>query len=200
MREAVRSTAFPSLYTACLTCSFALFVPFVHLVPYAIDHGVSPSAAPLLFGGIGLGSTAGRFLLGGVPDRVGRPQALITMFGGMAFAFALWAFCTTLWALLVFATVYGLFYGGFIALLPTLVMDYFGGRHVSGIFGVRYTSVAVGSLVGPSAAGFAFDLGHSYLVPIVASVCVNPVAAAIVAATSNQSIARSAMAGERGRV
>jgi hypothetical protein len=53
------------------------------------------------------------------------------------------------------------------------VMDYFGGRNVSGIIGILYTSVAFGTLIGPSAAGFAFDLGHSYTVPILASAGAN---------------------------
>ena len=36
-----RSRRFISLYAACLICSFGVFVPFVHLVPYALDHGVA---------------------------------------------------------------------------------------------------------------------------------------------------------------
>ena len=51
-----------------------------------------------------------------------------------------------------------MFYGGWVAVLPAVVMDYFGGRNVSGIIGILYTSVAFGTLIGPSAAGFAFDL------------------------------------------
>ncbi len=60
-------------------------------------------------------------------------------------------------------------------------MDYFGGRNVSSIIGVLYTSVAFGTLIGPSAAGFAFDLTHSYALPIMASAGTNIVAAVIVA-------------------
>jgi hypothetical protein len=52
---------------------------------------------------------------------------------------------------------------------PAVVMDYFGGRNVSGIIGILYTSVAFGTLIGPSAAGFAFDLTRSYTLPILAS-------------------------------
>src|SRR5229473_1526353 len=43
--EAIGSRRFVGLYAACLTCSFGLFVPFVHLVPYARDHGVPPASA-----------------------------------------------------------------------------------------------------------------------------------------------------------
>ncbi len=86
MSEAIRSRRFIGLYAACLICSFGLFVPFVHLVPYALDHGVPQSSAVLLLGAIGVGSTAGRFLLGGLADRMGRQLALLAMFLGMALA------------------------------------------------------------------------------------------------------------------
>src|ERR1700723_853096 len=69
--DAIRSSRFIRLYVACLICSFGVFVPFVHLVPYARDHGVAPASAVLLLGVIGVGSTAGRFFLGGPADRIG---------------------------------------------------------------------------------------------------------------------------------
>jgi MFS family permease len=190
--EAVRSRPFAGLYAACLICSFAAFVPFVHLVPYATDHGVPQSFAVLLLSVIGVGSTAGRFFLGGLADRMGRRLGLLAMFVGMALTMLIWAFSTGLWTLAVFAFTYGVVYGGWVALLPALVMDYFGGRNVSGIIGVLYTSVAFGTLIGPSAAGFAFDLGRSYTLPILASVCANLIAAGIVAATTKAPLALTA--------
>lgn len=182
--EAIRSRRFISLYAACLICSFGVFVPFVHLVPYAKDHGVAASSAVLLLGVIGVGSTAGRFLLGGLADRIGRRLSLLLMFTGMALALAVWMISTNIWSLAAFAFIYGVFYGGWVAVLPAVVMDYFGGRNVSGIIGILYTSVAFGTLIGPSAAGFAFDLSHSYTLPILASAGANIVAAVIVAVTS----------------
>ncbi len=192
MREAIRSRRFISLYAACLICSFGVFVPFVHLVPYARDHGVAPASAVLLLGVIGVGSTAGRFFLGGLADRMGRQ--LFTAadvcrhgvrtgdLGGLDRSSGRW---------LRFAFVYGVFYGGWVAVLPAVVMDYFGGRNVSGLIGILYTSVAFGTLIGPSAAGFAFDLSHSYTVPILVSAGVNIVAAVIVAATSKTAASAS---------
>lgn len=193
--EAIRSPRFIALYAACLLCSFGVFVPFVHLVPYAVDHGTPLSSAVLLLGVIGFGSTAGRFFLGGLADRLGRQASLLAMFAGMAVAMAIWAISTELWHLVAFAFAYGVFYGGWVALLPAVVMDDFGGRNVSGIIGVLYTSVAFGTLTGPSAAGFAFDFSHSYMLPIIASVCANVVAAGIVAGTSKVRLRRTHPAG-----
>jgi OFA family oxalate/formate antiporter-like MFS transporter len=141
VREAVGSRQFVSLYAACLICSFGAFIPFVHLVPYALDHGVAQSSAVLLLGVIGLGSTAGRFLLGSLADRMGRRSSLLAMFVGMGLALAVWALSTSLWMLVAFAFAYGLFYGGWVAVLPAVVMDYFGGRNVGGIIGILYTEL-----------------------------------------------------------
>ena len=184
--DAIRSRRFIGLYAACLICSFGLFVPFVHLVPYALDHGIAAPSAVLLLGAIGIGSTAGRFFLGSLADRMGRQRAVLVMFLGMALALVVWALSTGVWGLAAFAFAYGVFYGGFVAVLPALVMDYFGGRNVSGIIGALYTSVAFGTLIGPSAAGFAFDISHSYTLPILASIAANVAAAGIVATLSRR--------------
>ncbi len=187
VRDAVTSRQFVGLYASCLLCSFAVFVPFAHLVPYALDHGVTRSASAVLMAMIGVGSTGGRFFLGGLADRMGRSNALLLTFLGMALTLGFWAFATGFCSLVVFAAAYGIVYGGWVALLPATVMDYFGGRNVSGIIGILYTSVAFGTLIGPSAAGFVFDLIHSYTLPLLAGACANVIAAAIMAASSKPS-------------
>lgn len=192
VRQAIRSPQFAFLYVACLISSFGVFVPFVHLVPYALDHQVDPSLAVLLIGAIGIGSTVARFCLGSIADRMGRQSFLLAMFVGMAAALAVWAAATGFWPLAAFAFLFGLFYGGWVAILPAVVMDHFGGRNVSAILGILYTSAAIGTLVGPSAAGFMFDLSGSYLLPILATAIANLVAAGIAALAARPSVASAA--------
>lgn len=184
--EAIRSRRFIGLYAACLLCSFGVFVPFAHLVPYALDHGVTQPLAVALLAAIGVGSTAGRFFLGGLADSMERRSALLVMISGMTAGMIVWAVSTQFWSLAAFAFIYGVFYGGWVAVLPVVVIDYFGGRNVSGILGILFTSVAFGTLIGPTAAGFAFDVSGSYMLPILASVCANIAAAGVIAATSRE--------------
>ena len=106
------------------------------------------------------------------------------MFIGVALSMVIWEFSVELWALALFALVFGTFYGGFVALLPAVVMDDFGGRNVSGLIGILYTSVAFGTLIGPSLAGFAFDASQSYSLPIFASAITSVLAARIIAGTA----------------
>ncbi|MBT6277808.1 MAG: MFS transporter, partial [Chromatiales bacterium] len=55
LREAIRARPFWLLFTASGCLSFAIFVPFVHLVPYALDHGLTATAGAALIGLVGVG-------------------------------------------------------------------------------------------------------------------------------------------------
>jgi len=79
----------------------------------------------------------------------------------------------------LFAFLFGACYGARVAVLPAVVMDLFAGRNVGVIIRVLYTSVAFGTLIGPSAAGYAFDASRSYTLPILAAVAANLIAGGI---------------------
>jgi len=164
--QAVRSRAFILLYLSLVVIWIGASIPFVHLVPYAEDHGLSHGTAVTIFALVGIGSIAGRFLLGGVADRIGLRPLLAAVFAGVALMQLWWLAATSAWQLAVFAFIFGVCYGGFVALYPALIVDYFGGRNASGIIGVLYTGGAAGSFLGPKLAGDAFDLFGSYTIPI----------------------------------
>jgi len=166
--EALRTRAFWLLYLASSSASMGLFTPFVHLTLYAEDRGIGHSTAVFLFSLIGIGSIGGRFLLGSLADRLGRRASFGAMFLGMGLMMLWWLASSAVWQLAIFALVFGVFYGGFVALAPAITVDYFGNRHASGIIGILYTSVGIGTLAGPSLAGVIFDHLRSYTIPISA--------------------------------
>jgi MFS family permease len=169
LRDALRSRPFLLFYAAGLCASLGLFLPFVHLAPFAEDRGISHATAVSLFTLVGVGSTFGRFLLGGLADRMGRRRSFAGMFLGMALMLVWWLNSWSVWQIAVFALVFGTFYGGFVALAPALIVDYFGERNASGLIGISYTAVALGTLAGAPFAGYAFDFFRSYTIPIAAS-------------------------------
>jgi hypothetical protein len=61
-------------------------------------------------------------------------------------------------------------------------MDYFGSRSVSAILGALYTGAGVAALFGPTLAGYAFDLTHSYFAAILGAVAAQGLAAQLVMA------------------
>jgi MFS family permease len=178
-RAAIRSRPFIILWVSSFVLSFPLFVPFVHLVPYMMDLGYAKTSAVFVTSLIGVGSIAGRFLMGGLADRLGRRESLIGMFVGLALMFGLWLVADSIWLLAVFTLVYGACYGGYVALVPAVTIDYLGGRNAGAIIGTLYTSVAIGTLFGPPLAGYAFDLWGSYRIALYAGLALLLLATAI---------------------
>jgi len=169
IKDAIRSRPFCLLYVGLVFASVGAFVPFVHLVPYAEDHGISHTSAVAIFSVLGIGSTAGRFAIGGLADRIGRGRSLALAFFGLGAMLLWWLAATSVWQLTIFALVFGSCQGGFVALYPALTVDYFGARNASSIIGILYTAGAIGTLAGPKLAGDGFDLFHSYSLPILVS-------------------------------
>lgn len=170
LRAAMRERAFWLQWGAIFACGVGLFIPFVHLAPYARDAGHSETTAVFLVSLIGVGSMIGRFGLAGVADRMPRRVLHAALYAGMAAMLGLWLASSGAVALGVFAVLFGTFYGGFVALQPPLAMDLYGARSVSGIIGVLYTAAGLGLLLGPWLAGVAYDLTRSYTAPIVAGI------------------------------
>jgi MFS family permease len=158
----LRSRPFTQFYAAQAIIAIPVFVPFVHLVPFAEDLGIPRAQAVGALGLIGLGSTAGRFIVGGLADRFGRRQTLVLLFGGIALSYGIWLAAGGIIALACFAVWFGLCYGGYVALSPALLADYFSGPKLSSVIGLQYTAGAFGSLLGPILAGYLYDVSGAY--------------------------------------
>lgn len=181
LRAALRTTPFWLLFASLVLSCIGLFVPMVHLGPYATDAGYTEAQGVALVSLIGVGSLIGRFTVGAPADRLGRLPSLCAMYAGLGLMFLLWTVASAYWVLVVFAVVFGACYGAYVALLPTIVMDLYGPRSVSGIIGCLYTGCGVGTLLGPWLAGVAYDAVGSYQLAMLGGALFSAGAAACVA-------------------
>ncbi len=168
LREAVRTRPFWTIYIGALLMSFGLFVPFVHLAPYAADMGLGEGFGVLLIVLLGVGSTVGRFMFSSITNLLGRRLSFAAMYVGAGVMMVMWSQSTSSVALVIFALLFGAFYGGFVAIAPSLAADYFGGRALGSVIGALYSGVGVGALLGSPAAGYAYDFFGSYAGAILA--------------------------------
>ena len=166
LREALRSPSFKWLYAMCALGAPSMFIPFAHLSAAAHDLGLGDARAVGLVGLIGIGSLCGRFAVGAVADRLGRPWTLVGVQASLGLSMGLWLAAGGYPALAVFAIWMGLSYGGIVSLMPALCMDLYGARAVSSIIGTLYTGAALGNVAGPWLAGRVFDARGSYTVVI----------------------------------
>jgi MFS family permease len=181
LSAALKTQPFWLLYAGLVLTCIGLFVPMVHLGPYAQDAGYTEAQGVTLVSLIGVGSLVGRFTIGGIADRLGRTASLAFMYAGLGVMLLVWWSTSQWWLLAVFAVVFGACYGAYVALLPTIVMDLYGARDVSGIIGCLYTGAGVGTLIGPWLAGAAYDALGAYDVPILAAAALSFLAALSVA-------------------
>jgi len=160
--EAMRSRPFWTIYVGALLLSFGLFAPFVHLVPYARDVGLGEGFGVMLIVLLGAGSTVGRFLFASLTSWLGRRMSFAMMYAGAGVMLVVWSISTSGPALIAFALLFGAFYGGFVAIAPSLAADYFGGRALGSVIGALYSGVGFGALLGSPVAGYAYDFFGSY--------------------------------------
>ena len=163
VREAIRGrTDFRLLYGSGVFFTIALFMPFVFMADYIDTIGGRGSAA-VLVGLIGMTSIAGRLGFGALADRFGLLALYRVSFVGLTLSFPIWVLADSSYSLLVvFASVLGVSYGGFISLSPAIMADRFGTVGLGGLLGALYTAAGIGGLVGPPLLGAIIDRsGHT---------------------------------------
>jgi len=134
----------------------------LHIVPHALDIGVSAARAAGVLSTIGGVSILGRIVMGGIGDRVGIRRALVICFLILIIALSWLQLVKELWALYLFAAIYGFPHGGFFALVSPLVAELFGTRSHGVIFGTVLFISQIGGAIGPAVTGYIFDITRSY--------------------------------------
>jgi MFS family permease len=165
---ALRTWIFKVVYFSYVMACFALFIVLVHMVPYSIDIVVDPLTASYWLGLVGVSSVPGRVVMGFVSDRIGKAKtfALCCLIEGLLIPLLL----AGRYVLLpVFALFFGFFYGGLMAMYAPLISELFGLKHIGSILGTIATAFGIGGTLGPTFAGYIFDVFGSYI--MVFTIC-----------------------------
>jgi len=166
------------LWMFCLTfICHGIFLQtiIVHIVPHAIDMGISAASAASILTIIGGLSIAGRIIMGGSGDRIGNKLAFIISFIVTVIALSWVVVAKELWMLYLFAAIFGFGYGGQAALMSPIVAELFGLRAHGTILGMVAFGAAIGGAIGPLLAGYIFDITSSYHLAFLVCVALNVV-------------------------
>ena len=168
LRQALGTRSFWSLGIIWFLWSACLHFVLTHIVPHAIDLGVSAGEASLVLGLIGLVSIPARLIMGGVSDRIGRKSSAVicALLQAGAMMWLIWS--QDLWTLYLFAVVYGIGYGGFDPPTVALIGDTFGLRNIGMVMGALVVGWGMGAAFGPAAGGFIYDVNKSYFMAFLA--------------------------------
>ncbi|XP_067100844.1 monocarboxylate transporter 12-B [Osmerus mordax] len=141
-------------------------LPFVYLVPYALDAGVSHHQAAFLMSILGVIGIVGNITFGWLTDmRCLKPyRAVCYMVAvGMEGLCCLFIPLLRSFALLVpFSVLYGYFDGAYVALIPVVTSDVVGTPYLSSALGIVYFLHAIPYLISPPIGGWLVDTTGTY--------------------------------------
>ena len=179
---ALRRGTFWLLGAAYTATWVPVFIPLVHLVPFARDLGHPPLAAATAISALGAGALVGRLIMGWISDRIGRRATIAISMLLQAAAFLAFTVAHDLPALYTTAFLFGYSYGAITTLLPAIVGDLFGHAHAGTLVGFLFMLAGTISAWGPLAAGADYDATGSYHRAFVLAAGCNVVAFGLVLA------------------
>lgn len=172
MRETAAAGPFRELYVGGFLLSAALFVPFVFLVRYATDQGITKRDAALLLSILGASNIVCRLVATGLASRFGAVRVYMTCFAALPVGLCLWLVAGDSYlTLAIFAVVLGVSHGGYVALSPEVAAELFGVANLGAVLGALWTGAGVAGLFSPVLAGYLID-GAGFTTTILAALAV----------------------------
>lgn len=154
-----------------------------HLVAFLSDAGFSDASAARQFSAAVAVGIAGKIGMGLVGDRLPARRAALLTFALMAAgSFALLAVGRVPALLPVFLSVHGFTVAAENVMLPLVVVECFGVRHLAQVYGALMLALLPGGLAGPTFAGWVYDRLGSYWPAFVVFAVGNVLAVAALAA------------------
>jgi MFS family permease len=138
------------------------FLILTHIVPHATDLGASTGRAAAIISLLGVTSTAGRIPICMLADKIDRKIVVVGCLLCMTVAMLWLIWARELWALYVFAFIYGLGHTGMGPVMAGLVGDTFGVYQIGSILGLLDVGWGLGAAAGPAMGGLIFDTMNSY--------------------------------------
>jgi MFS family permease len=162
LKEAFLRMEFWLVFAMFACFGFCLLAVLVHSAAHAADIGKSTAIATGLVAAIGISSIAGKIFFGFFGDRIGSRKIYIICFAIMILSLALPIAAQQTPLLYLFATLFGLAYGGNACSQSPLVAEIFGLKAHGAIMGALNTGFTSGATLGPFVTGFLFDIYGTY--------------------------------------
>lgn len=172
LRSAIHTGPLWTLTVLFFLINICVQVIMVHIVNYSTDLGIDAFIAATIMSVIGIGSIAGRLVMGSAADKIGGDNSLIITSLALLASLTWLIFSHQLWMLYVFAVFYSFSYGGELPQMGLLVSEFYGLRAVMALVGVISVGIRIGGALGSWAAGEIFDLTNSYFLAFVITAAV----------------------------
>ena len=162
LRQALRMKSFWYLTAIELIRMMTVVAVITHIMPYLSSLAISRSTGGLIAGAIPIFSIIGRFGFGWLGDATDKRYALALSLCLMSIGLLVFYYVQVIWVSCVFLLLFSPGYGGGMVLRGAILREYFGRESFGKILGIIMGCAAVGGIIGPTLAGWVFDILRSY--------------------------------------
>lgn len=162
LKFALRQRAFWQLSVGFFFCGFSWSLILTHLVPFALDAGISEMLTANALSFMSIISVVCSIAMGALSDRYGRNVLLGLVYFVRALSFIMLPWVSTVSLLYLFAAIHG---SGRLASVPmtsAMTGDQFGRASVGTVFGTILLAHQLGAALGSYSGGYFFDTTGSY--------------------------------------
>lgn len=185
-REIINNKRFWIMCVIYFCFGFGLHSIMVHIVPYAIELGITPETAASVLSTIGGISIVSMLLVGYLSTKLGVKLSLVYNFIIWIAALLWLQISDKLWMLYLFALAFGFAYGGLIMLQSFLAAELFGLGSLGMILGSVTFFYTFGSAIGPLLVGYMFDVTSSYMIAFIICAILGIIALTLVMTASGK--------------
>ena len=183
-RQAFRSFPIWQMSFSYFICGSTTFMLAVHFVPMAVEEGINPQTAALIFGLMSGLNALGATGAGWISDRIGRRKnwlALVYFCRGTGYVILVAALITpgfpVIAGLLIFAFVAGLSWIATAPLTTSLTAEVYGLKSLATISGVAFLFHQLGGFTSVLMAGYLREITGDYVIAFtIAAVMLYPAA------------------------
>ncbi len=161
----IRTRTFFLLYLALIFDGIAIFTAFVFIPVFAADLGATHAQGAALIAYVGAASVVGRLGLNALAPRFGLMNMYKLSYILLLGSSIIWVNGHSYGALIAFAVLLGVGYGGIAAMTPAVAAVKFGIEGLGELLGFLFTAFGISCLVGPPLSGVLVDSTHDYKWP-----------------------------------
>ena len=166
-REAMRTPAFWFTTVGQALSAMLVATLIVHLVPMLTDRDLSLQMASYVWASLLAAGAVSQLVGGYLGDRMPKNKVIFGFTTIQAGGFLMLGLVQNTPMAFLFAVMFGMGWGGRIALMTAMRGDYFGQRAFATITGISMAPLFILMLVAPLFAAAMFDIRHSYQLPFV---------------------------------
>lgn len=160
--DVLKTRSFKLLITLYFLCGLTDIPITTHLVPFALDLGLSAMTASNILSLLGLFILIGTIISGPISEKFGRRNLIAVMYLIRAFSILLILGIPNITQLYAFTVPFGLVYFGMVPLIGAWLADLYGQLSLGKLKGIISLMHSIAAAIGTFLLGFIFDLQKNY--------------------------------------